>query len=52
MSKGVGYTKHGLSTHPLYQTWKSMMNRCYNSSNKNYQYYGGKGIKVCKRWMV
>jgi hypothetical protein len=24
--------------------------RCKNSSASNYDYYGGKGIKVCKEW--
>lgn len=33
-----------------YTTWRSMLLRCENQDNHNYPYYGGKGIKVCKRW--
>ena len=41
---------HGLSKHPLYSTWYNMIDRCENQENRNYKYYGARGIKVCKRW--
>jgi hypothetical protein len=44
-------TTHGLSKHPLYKTWKSMKERCYNPNIKRYKDYGGRGIKVCDRWL-
>lgn len=28
-----------------------MKNRCFNERVKCYKYYGGRGIKVCERWM-
>jgi hypothetical protein len=34
-----------------YQSWRSMKKRCLNQSRSDYKYYGGKGIKVCKRWL-
>lgn len=44
-------TTHGLVKHPLYQVWNSMKTRCYNKKNKRYSCYGGRGIKVCDRWL-
>lgn len=35
---------------PLYATWRRMRQRCYNPNHKYYEYYGGRGIKVCNRW--
>ena len=40
-----------LSKHPLYRTWCSMIARCRDSSCKVYPHYGGRGIKVCDRWL-
>ena len=40
------------SRHPLYRCWASMKNRCYNKNDtKNYQWYGGRGIRICDRWV-
>lgn len=33
-----------------YRIWHGMMRRCNNPKAKFYFYYGGRGIKVCKRW--
>lgn len=40
-----------LSEHPLYGLWSSMLTRCYNKSRNSYKNYGGRGIKVCDRWL-
>lgn len=37
-------------TKQIYTMWKNMMVRCNNSNNPHYKDYGGRGIKVCKRW--
>lgn len=34
-----------------YSTWMGMKNRCYNIKDKYYRLYGGRGIKVCSRWL-
>lgn len=35
---------------PEYQSWKAMKARCNNPNNSKYPKYGGRGIKVCKKW--
>ena len=35
---------------PTAMTWMAMRARCSNKNNSRYQYYGGRGIKVCERW--
>lgn len=43
--------KHGMSkNNSTYRSWNNMRRRCYDESNNRYEYYGGKGIKVCDRW--
>lgn len=43
--------QHGLSkVHPLYTTWQTMRQRCANPKHPRYKDWGGRGIKVCKRW--
>ena len=39
------------SSTPMYKRWKGMKSRCYNSASKNFDNYGGRGIKVCDRWI-
>lgn len=36
----------------VYHTWVSMKQRCLNENNAAYHRYGGRGITVCKRWLV
>lgn len=42
--------KHGWSRTAEYNIWGHMIQRCTNPKNKDYQNYGGRGIKVCDRW--
>ena len=44
------FTTHGRANHHLYSTHKCMMQRCLNPKHKDYPYYGGRGIQVCKEW--
>lgn len=41
---------HGMTGKPEYQAWTKMKLRCYSPQNPKYYAYGGRGIKVCKRW--
>lgn len=34
-----------------YSSWQNMKKRCLNHSNPRFKDYGGRGIKVCDRWM-
>ena len=44
-----GHTSGGKWTR-AYQAWADMVNRCSNPYNKGFANYGGRGIKVCRRW--
>lgn len=33
-----------------YRSWMAMRDRCRYSNHKDYEHYGGRGIKVCERW--
>jgi hypothetical protein len=47
--------KHGharkTQTTAEYHAWRDMRNRCHNPRNKKYRDYGGRGIRVCWRWL-
>lgn len=42
---------HGLSNTGTHRSWSMMKTRCYNPNSGSYRHYGGRGIKVCKRWL-
>jgi hypothetical protein len=42
---------HGLSKDPVFDCWVAMKARCLNVQHPNYHQYGGRGIKVCDRWL-
>lgn len=35
---------------PIRSTWDSMKQRCYNPKSTRWQWYGARGITVCRRW--
>lgn len=45
-----GSFKHGAIGTPEYDIWRSMNQRCANPNVRNYDNYGGRGIRVCDRW--
>ena len=49
-------TKHGHSKEGKcsseYKTWLNMRQRCYNPKDDRYDDYGGRGIRICKRWLL
>lgn len=43
-------TKHGKARTPEYSVWSAMLDRCNNPNNKDFKYYGARGIYVCSSW--
>ena len=44
-------TTHQKSKTRLYKIWAGMKKRCLYIKDKNYEIYGGRGIKVCEEWL-
>ena len=44
-------TTHGKSKTKEYSIYRDMIRRCTNENRDDYKHYGGRGIKVCDRWM-
>lgn len=48
------HTKHGHASRQgsskTYLCWRNMRNRCNNPKNKDFKYYGGRGVSICVRW--
>ena len=45
------FTIHGMCGTSEYTTWRTMRRRCESEADRDYGNYGGKGIRVCERWM-
>lgn len=46
------FAVHRMSHTRAYHSWRAMIDRCTNPKNANFHLYGGRGIKVCRRWRV
>lgn len=46
---GLRY-KHGMRQTTEFIIWANMIQRCTNPNNPRWNSYGGRGIKVCKKW--
>lgn len=50
-ASGLHSTKHKLTGTWVYYTYRGMFQRCYSPTNARYACYGGRGIKMCDRWL-
>ena len=46
----VNATTHGRSRDRVYAVYRTMLARCSNPKNAKWTDYGGRGIKICRRW--
>lgn len=46
-----GNVTHRMSKTRIYDIWKGMKMRCYDSNFAQYADYGGRGITVCGQWL-
>ena len=44
-------TTHGMRHTAEYNSWRAMLQRCYDTTHEAYASYGGRGIVVCDRWL-
>lgn len=51
LSCGCNRVVHGKVHDPEYKVWQTMIERCNNPNHDSYERYGGRGIRVCDRWM-
>lgn len=42
---------HGMRSSREYVSWNMMTQRCTNPKNHGWRNYGGRGIRVCDRWL-
>lgn len=45
------YKAYQRSNCPEYEIWQYMKQRCLNKNDPNYPNYGGRGIKICQKWI-
>jgi hypothetical protein len=48
---GENSTQHGQANSPEYVSWRAMKARVSDPNNKDWKYYGGRGLTVCAEWL-
>lgn len=42
---------HGMTGTSIHKAWENMRDRCLNKVSPVFKNYGGRGIKICDRWL-
>jgi len=50
--QSIAHQTHGMSRHPAFAVWRSMLDRCRLPSHHAWKNYGGRGIAVCPAWQA
>jgi hypothetical protein len=50
IERNIARATHKRSKSSEYKSWRGMLDRCYNQTDKDYKRYGGRGIVVCEQW--
>jgi predicted DNA-binding transcriptional regulator AlpA len=51
LANGNSNRKHGMNKTRTHNAWVHIRQRCGNPANEHFQEYGGRGIRVCERWL-
>ena len=51
MKLHLSNSTHKMSRTPEFKIWREILQRCTNPNSKNWDNYGGRGIKICQRWL-
>ena len=43
---------HGMTKTKTFKSWESMKQRCLNTNAPDYPSYGGRGISICRSWVI
>ena len=49
--RGLSSVTHGMTKTDEFNIWQSMKQRCYDKNCKAFAHYGGRGIRICNRWI-
>lgn len=49
---GKSCVRHGMYLSREYKSWNGLKTRCLNPKATGYENYGGRGIRVCDRWLL
>ncbi len=50
--KGDNRRTHGKSSTKTFNVWMKMKERCLKLYNKDFKYYGGRGITIDEKWLI